>query len=476
MQRRALLDFNDATIDRQGRVVVTYADGCGGSCVDAPPNTGSDLLTVARQVNGKRMFAEWDNLDVPAAPLGNAILDASNNAIVHLTWSAPDDHGSAITGYNLYRRTASGSFSLLVGLPSGQHAYDDTIDPAQSYFYKVTALTVRQGRSAASCFRAAPPRRAPASPRHPGGECEGDYEVRGQPVRSALRSMAGAFLTEGPPRLVVTMKVDNLQSPPINSAWRTVWTSPDGVIYWIDMDTFATGGAITFNYGTATTLPFGGLSFTQVGAADAGSFSSDGTIRVTISTSKVGSPQPGQTLATINAETELFIGGGGTGAIRIIDAAEGPGSYLVAGCGSQAPDALDDSAFTPFDTPVAIDVLANDTDPQNQPRFRGARSPRRPSTAAMAASATVPIRASAAPTHSPTRSAIRMDSPMSHPSSSASASAPRIRRSRASSPSARPRSRPVPSTSDGGLRRRIAPARPSATTSTAASIRGSSPR
>src|SRR5947209_2150855 len=57
---RNLLDFIDATVDKQGRVLVGYADGCIGACVTAGPNSFSAQGTIARQATGKGLFAAFD--------------------------------------------------------------------------------------------------------------------------------------------------------------------------------------------------------------------------------------------------------------------------------------------------------------------------------------------------------------------------------------------------------------------------------
>ena len=65
---RNLLDFNDITVDRFGRVVVAYADGCTGSCVTDPTQNASQgpasaqdaLATIARQHGGRGLFAAFD--------------------------------------------------------------------------------------------------------------------------------------------------------------------------------------------------------------------------------------------------------------------------------------------------------------------------------------------------------------------------------------------------------------------------------
>jgi hypothetical protein len=65
---RNLLDFNDITVDKFGRVLVGYADGCTGTCVHDPSQNAStgpasaqdQLATIARQVAGRGLFAAFD--------------------------------------------------------------------------------------------------------------------------------------------------------------------------------------------------------------------------------------------------------------------------------------------------------------------------------------------------------------------------------------------------------------------------------
>jgi hypothetical protein len=65
---RNLLDFNDVTMDKVGRVLIGYADGCTGSCVHDPsqnaakgPASAQDsLATIARQVGGRGLLSSYD--------------------------------------------------------------------------------------------------------------------------------------------------------------------------------------------------------------------------------------------------------------------------------------------------------------------------------------------------------------------------------------------------------------------------------
>ncbi|HEX7175768.1 MAG TPA: sialidase family protein [Pyrinomonadaceae bacterium] len=69
---RNLLDFNDVTVDKQGRALAAYADGCvtpacisgadknGDGQLDGNDNDGEDRATIIRQSGGKPLFAAFD--------------------------------------------------------------------------------------------------------------------------------------------------------------------------------------------------------------------------------------------------------------------------------------------------------------------------------------------------------------------------------------------------------------------------------
>src|ERR1051326_635391 len=60
---RNLLDFNEITIDHNGRVLYGYSDGCvTPDCIaGASPNDFTANMRVARQSGGKTLFASYDN-------------------------------------------------------------------------------------------------------------------------------------------------------------------------------------------------------------------------------------------------------------------------------------------------------------------------------------------------------------------------------------------------------------------------------
>jgi hypothetical protein len=56
-QCRNLLDFMDASVTRDGRIVVAFADGCTGACATGGPNTWDAYATLAVQNSGDLMYA-----------------------------------------------------------------------------------------------------------------------------------------------------------------------------------------------------------------------------------------------------------------------------------------------------------------------------------------------------------------------------------------------------------------------------------
>jgi PKD repeat protein len=69
---RNLLDFFDATVDKEGRVLVGYQDGCMGACVQSGPNSNTTKGVIARQSAGKRMFAQYDSSNPTPTPTPTA--------------------------------------------------------------------------------------------------------------------------------------------------------------------------------------------------------------------------------------------------------------------------------------------------------------------------------------------------------------------------------------------------------------------
>ena len=169
----------------------------------------------------------------------------------------------------------------------------------------------------------------------------GDQAVTGS-SKQDITSISVAELATDTNVLTFTLKVSDLSgSLPANGQWKVYFNS-GATTYFVDMETDAASAA-TFNYGTRS-----GTLDSGVGAADGGSYSADGSIRIKLARSKFGSPAPGAKLTAIFGKTYLLVGatvgGNGGGSLQTVDNAPdttpGTASYTIQGnasCGAPPP-------------------------------------------------------------------------------------------------------------------------------------------
>jgi hypothetical protein len=173
---RNMLDFMGVDLDKRGRVLVGYNDGCAGAeCAqagnDATGNSYTALSAIARQNGGKSLFAAHDAIfpDAPTTPGAPYVTALRNNNVVQLQWSTSNTGGAPVTQYTISRGTTSGGETFLANVPGTQTRYTDAgaTDPNVTYFYKVAA-TNAQGTSCGNneCRRvtSVTPPRAKATP------------------------------------------------------------------------------------------------------------------------------------------------------------------------------------------------------------------------------------------------------------------------------------------------------------------------
>ncbi len=144
--QRNLLDFNEITIDDKGRVLYGYSDGCvKPECIGGiAPNDFVAHMRVARQSGGKTLFASFDaQTDTTVAKLPKAAcLSGTRDPLAsHLSWKIPDNGGSVITSYQIWRGTGSGNETLLFTTLNSDPHYTDINPPASTHlFYYVKAI------------------------------------------------------------------------------------------------------------------------------------------------------------------------------------------------------------------------------------------------------------------------------------------------------------------------------------------------
>jgi len=316
---RNLLDFFDITIDRDGRVLVGYVNGCsGGPCAQAAPtahgNTYSATATIARQSSGRRMLAAKDPATTTSVPGMPFVTQRRVGPVVHLAWNEADNGNSPIKRYRILRGTTSGSETALATVSGNPPAttYDDltATDTTKTYYYKVIAVN-GVGSSCGNDEVASPFVGSPSNgmiihkndPSHP--EATGG-SVTPPPAPELLIDYIAVGEPTGTSNLMFTMKVGDLSTIPPNSRWRIAWNwwTPTSEQYYIGM-TSDQNSAVTFEYGTLADAGIPAvlvLGETKVGVPD-GNFNTDGTITMFVPKSAVGNPQLGDLMGAIGGKT-----------------------------------------------------------------------------------------------------------------------------------------------------------------------------
>jgi len=388
---RNLLDFNDLTIDKQGRVLAAYADGCisaqcvqgndlnGDGKLDGNDNDGSEQATIIRQSGGKSLFGQYDSQLVTNLPGAPILIGQHDGKTAYLSWSTPDNGGSAITGYKVYRGT-SASETLLASVAGDINSYNDANFNGGSFYYRVRA-TNANGDGPLST-KITPTALVPSvveSPcKLPGvtvvTDATGDQTglVAGHDVQSV--SIAEPYLADGSQKLYFTLKVGSLSPVATpNTSWKVLFRGPDGITHFVEMNTFDPT-AIKYRYGhievDATT---GVNNNVNDGDADpASNFKTDGTITLIIGNNKVGNPAAGQSLVAIKGEVRLLVGAT-AGLLALVDDT-GAGSYAVVGNDYCAPKPPAPTGLTAVNTSRGIVTLNWKDKSDNEQNFLVERS------------------------------------------------------------------------------------------------------
>ena len=398
---RNLLDFNGIDIDKEGRVLIGYTDGCV-NCSNTQNITQSTQGhgTIARQSGGRRLFKFFDPVEpgLPAAPQAVSAVRQDATKVV-VSWLVPDNGGSPITGYNIYRGTTAGSETLYAHVDGEQTTkFVDTAAPTSSnWFYRITAIN---------------------------GVNEGDYcrelNVNGaQPIETACQlpyltlqtdptgdqtgapntnqqfdiervSMGEPFVSCTDKSITFLMKVASLSPAALpNGAWRILFNAKDtnGATHqlYVQMDTQLTPTP-EFEYGfiegTSGTTQFCPNTPGFV-CPVSGSTNADGTITIKLdvsnpldffsSTNTTSTPDftvsfaAGKALSNVEGQTLLLVGAAQSGELVEVDSTGTNKDYTMVGNLScvQAPP-LAALTATPLSGPAPLNVdfdAAASTDP-----------------------------------------------------------------------------------------------------------------
>lgn len=365
---RNLLDFNDIQIDKRGRPVVIYADGCTGACVTDPNvNTLNNLATIARLKSPKGLFAAFDaeRSGQPDWPLVTAV---ENGADVDLSWVDPGDGGNPITGYTVTR-----DGTIIASLPATARSYTDVAPTGgtDSAYQVYASNSVGNSRIKPMCDYNVFAGEGGGDPKS--GPCdfmgkevltdpEGDTT---SPVGQEAYDMHRLGISEtfdlGADKIAFVLTVQSNDVPP-NSIYPIQFKDASGADRFVRLDTQS--GAPNFSYGTGTDIS----PITNPGTpADPQSgFVSDNIIRIVVPRAAVGATI-GESITDFLIRARLNLVAATLTPDNMPDSLVGFGSYELVGSENcevienTPPVANDDSATTDADMAVVIDVVGGST-------------------------------------------------------------------------------------------------------------------
>jgi hypothetical protein len=379
---RNLLDFNDFAIDSEGRGLVGYADGCVNCNNTFQGQSSANHGTVARQSGGRRLFAAFDPNEPmpPAAPqMVSAVTQTGSGVLV--TWIEPDNGGSPITGYNVYRGTTSGSETFLAHV-SGETTtkYLDPAPPTGNVFYYAQAINaigegdhcgevttgviINMGNACTLPY-------LPVDPAGSAGTVSTDPTMGEMTIQYV--DIGEPFTNCADNSITFLMKVKTMDPggtgmavPPPNGEWQILFnitdTNGNPETVFVDMDTNGITPTPEFSYGRRDPSTTGGtLDTTECTAGTtstcpgiSGSVGKDGTIIIKLNVSTpitFAAPTAGSTsttpftwdaskagtkLTSVTGDTVLLVGAAGTGFLETVQTTGG-GSYTRIGNGACNP-------------------------------------------------------------------------------------------------------------------------------------------
>jgi len=383
---RNLLDFNEITIDDRGRVLYGYSDGCvsSGCIAGTLPNDFVAYMRVARQTGGKSLFASNDaNTDTTTALLPKPPCLAGTRDVVssHLSWKAPDNGGSPIVNYQIFRGTSSGSEVFLGQTGNAKTTFEDvSTDPSvPDYFYVVKAINaVGTGPQSNEIDLKVSPPQPPALPYSCSGtdlitDSAGDAinpAPGGQNPTGRADITAISFSADTPATTITTTttlaNLSDVPSPGTTfTTYFVVWTSSDGKTYATEADV-SPGPIVDYLWGEWDPANNRLATFNSTtGTYNAGP---NGTITVDVPVSGVGNPaipitDVNGTPAVRNPFGETIAGEGAIGSgltftavmDRAPDADLGPGqSWAVCVPSDNAPTAVLNATPTSGTVPLTV--------------------------------------------------------------------------------------------------------------------------
>ncbi|HEV2803827.1 MAG TPA: PKD domain-containing protein [Chthoniobacterales bacterium] len=301
-QCRNLLDFNEITMDEKGRVLYAYADGCIDDCEEGGPNSYSSKATIARQSGGRGLLAQFDPAE-PVAPQAACLSGRRDDLASYLTWIAPDNGGSDVTAYKIYRGTNANNMVAIGQQVGDKTTYNDrTANPAvATYVYKIQGVnavgngvfsnivTLPLGKRLEKTGACSQPGQTVLT--DPVGD-ESDGLTQHDITSVSIAEPVSNATTGAADNIIFTMKVVDLATVPPSWRWSVRFTVPGynppaAAVVGAQEDWFVSmisdNAGPRFTYGTTGVFQGAARFFTTIGNLDAKSnYNADGTITMVL--------------------------------------------------------------------------------------------------------------------------------------------------------------------------------------------------
>jgi hypothetical protein len=331
---RNLLDFFDATMDPEGRIIIGYEDGCVGGCPQGMPGTFSDQAVVARQSGGRRLLAAFDPME-PARPGAPRIEGHRTAGFALIQWPEPDNSASPIRSYQIYRGTAPGAEKRVATVQGGKLSFVDTkLKAGTTYYYRVSATNAYGESSRGNTLALSVGSNAPT----PGAACTlpgllAAVDQVGEPEAAPLtRDVEAIFVAEptdetlfGPNKLVFTLQLAAAAPLQAGARFRVYFYVPaTGRFVQLNVSPGTSGNT----YGHFDQDPVTGAHNTLFadGELDQVVYNPDGTLQIVIDKDKLG-VRAGDTLLAVHADSQPAEAG-----LNVTREEAGYFDYKVAGC------------------------------------------------------------------------------------------------------------------------------------------------
>jgi hypothetical protein len=217
-------------------------------------NNGAPCLVGFDLCSGRGSWADATPPPSPTAPGAPTLSAGAGDGVVHLSWTAPSDGGSAITNYKVHRGTSTGGESLLTTLGSVTSFNDTAVTNGTTYYYKVSAVNaIGEG---------------PLS-----NEASAKPTVQATSVRVTSPSGSNGYkLAPNRKSLSVTVALQNDLNQPVAGASVSMTLSRLGAPYANATGTTGSTGTVTFKFNVVA-----GTYSTKVTAVTASGLTWDGT-------------------------------------------------------------------------------------------------------------------------------------------------------------------------------------------------------